>query len=64
MWHLSKQVDDILLADYMTVFDLRSGKCRIFILFLVYALVYPSIASNLLTLDVLSPWYDSVYTNK
>ena len=34
-----------------------------FITFLVYALVYPIIASNLVILDNLSPWYDSVYTH-
>ena len=33
-----------------------------FITFLVYALVYPSIASNLTTLDTLNTWSESVLT--
>ena len=48
------------LAAYITVFDPIWGKHRRFIPFLVYDLVYLIIASNLATLDNLSPWYYSV----
>ena len=49
-----------LLAAWITVFDTRRGKHRRFIPFLVYDLVYLSIAINLVTLDTLCPWYDYV----
>ena len=52
-----------LLDVYITVFDPRRDKRRCFIPFLVYALVYPSIASNLVALAALSPWPD-YYTIK
>ena len=55
MWLLSIQVNNGLLAVYITVFDPRRGKRRCFITFIVYSLVYPSIASNLVTLATLSP---------
>ena len=58
IWHLSTQVNDGNIAAYITVFDPRRGKCRRFNPFLVYALVYPSIPSNLITLATLSPWSD------
>ena len=63
MWHLITQVNNGDLADQITVFYPRRGKCRRFITFLVYAMVYPSISSNLVTLATLSPWYDSVCTH-
>ena len=53
MWHLSTKVNVVDLATYISVFDSSMGKRRRFIPFLVYALVYPSIASNLVTLDTL-----------
>ena len=62
VWHISKQVNVGLLAAYITVFDTMRGKCRRFINFLVYALIYLSISNNLATLATLSPWYDSVCT--
>ena len=62
MWHLSTQRTYSNLAYYITVFDTRRDKRRRFIPFLVYALVYPSIASNFVTLDTLSTWSDSVCT--
>ena len=55
MWHLSTQVNNGLLAAYMNVFDPRRGNRRCFIPFLLYDMVYPSIASNLVTLATLSP---------
>ena len=58
--HLSTQVNDIDLAACINVFDPRRGKCSRFVPFLVYSLVYPSIASNLVTLATLSPWSGSV----
>ena len=60
MWHLSTQANNGIIAVYITVFDLRRGKRRCFIPFLVYALVYLSISGNLVTLDTLSPKSDSV----
>ena len=63
MWHLSTQVNNGLLAVYITVFDLRRGNLRFFIPFLIYDLVYPSIASNLVTFATLSQNSDSVYTH-
>ena len=51
-----------LLSDYITVFDPRRDMRRCFIPCLVYAMVYPCIASNLVTLDTLSHWSDSVCT--
>ena len=62
MWHLSTQVNNGILAVYITIFEPWGGKRRCFISFMVYALVYPSIASKLLNLDTLSPKSDSVYT--
>ena len=63
VWHLSIQVNNGLLADYIAVFDLRRGKSRRFIPFLVYALVYPSISNNLVTLATLSPWSEFFCTH-
>ena len=61
--HLSTQANNGLLAAYITFFDLRRGKRRCFIPFTIYALVYPSISSNLVTLANLSPWSYSVCTH-
>ena len=63
VWHLITQVNDGILAAYITVFDPRRGKRRRFIPFLGYYLVYPIISSNLVTLATLSPWYDYVCTH-
>ena len=60
MWHLSTPVSDSDMAAYISIFDLMRDKCRRFIPFLVYNLVYPSIASSLVTLATLSPCSDSV----
>ena len=56
-------MNDSDLAAYITVFDPRRSNRRRFIPFLVYDPVYPSIASNLVTLDTLIPWSDSLYTH-
>ena len=61
--HLVTQVNNSLLAAQFIVFYLRRSKRRIFIFFLIYVLVYPSIYSILATLDALSPWSDSVCTH-
>ena len=53
MWHLSTQVNNGLLAIYITVFDPRRGKLRFFTSFLVYALVYTINSSNLRDLGYL-----------
>ena len=63
MCHLSIQVNNSLLVVLITVFDPRRDKRKCFIPVLVYALVYPSIASNLVTFITLSPKSDSVYTH-
>ena len=63
VWHLNTQVNNSLLAAHITVFGPRSKNSRCFIPCLVYALVYPSIASNLVTLDTLSPWSNSLCTH-
>ena len=63
MWHLRTQVNDGNLSAWITLFDPSRFNSRRFIPFLVYALLYPIIASNLVTLDTLSPWYDSVRTH-
>ena len=63
VWYLITQLNNGDLAAYITVFDPRRGKRRRFIPFLVYALVYPSIASNLVTLATLSPWSDYLCTH-
>ena len=63
MWNIITQGNNGLLSSYITVFDLRRVNCRRFIPFLIYALVYLSIASNLVTLDNLSPYPDSVFTH-
>ena len=60
MCRLSTQVNDSDLAAYITVFDPRRDKRRRFIPCLFYALVYPSIDSNILTLATRSPLCDSV----
>ena len=62
VWHLITQVNNGLLAAYITVFDLRRDKRRCFIPCLFFALVYLSIASNIVTLATLSPWSNSVCT--
>ena len=61
--HIITKVNNGIIAAYITVFDLMRGNRRYFILFIVYSLVYPSIASNLVKLATLSPWYDSVHTH-
>ena len=61
VWHLITQVNDVILAVYITFFDPRKDERRRFIPFLFYALVYLSISSNFVTLDTLSPWYYSFY---
>ena len=61
VYHLIKQVNNGLLDAYITVFDLRRDNRRCFIPCLVYALVYPSISSNLVTLVTLSPRNESVW---
>ena len=63
VWHLSTQVNKILLAAYITVFDPRRDNHRCFIPCMVFALVYPSIASKLVTLATLNPQSDSVCTH-
>ena len=63
MWYLSTQVNGSILSAYTIVFDLNRGNLRQFIPFLVYALAYPSIASNLVTLATPIPWSDFVYTH-
>ena len=63
VWHLSTQMKNGDLDAYITVFGPRRGKRRRFIPFLVYALVYPIISSNLVTLDTLSPWSYYVCTH-
>ena len=60
VWHLSIQMNDGDLAAYINIFEIRRGKHRRLINFTVYALVYPSIAINLVTLDNLSNWFESV----
>ena len=51
------------LPVYITVFDPSRVKRRRSIPFLVYALVYPGIAIDLVTLATLSPRSDSVCTH-
>ena len=63
VWHLSTQVNYGIITFYIIVSDPRRGERRRFILFLVYALVYPIISSNLVTLTNLSIWSDSVSTH-
>ena len=63
VWNPSTQVNGDILAAYITVFDPIRGKHRLFIPFLVFVLVYTSIASNLATLDTLSLCSDSVRTH-
>ena len=63
VWHLSTQANNGLLDAYITDFEPRRGKRRCFITFMVYALVYISIASNLVNLANLSLKSDSVYTH-
>ena len=63
VWHISTQVNNGLLAVYITVFDPRRCKRRRSIPFLVYAPVYPSISSNLVNLDTLSSNSYSVCTH-
>ena len=60
VWHLISQVNDCVIAAYINVFDPRNFKHRHFIPVLVYHLVHTSIASNLIILANLSPWYESV----
>ena len=61
--HLITHVNHGILTAEITVFDPRRDKRRCFIPCLVYALVYPIIASNHVTLATLSPWYDSICTH-
>ena len=61
--HLSTQVNDSYIAAYTNVFDPRRDKRSWSIPFLVYALVYPIIACNLVTLDTLSPWSEYFCTH-
>ena len=63
VWHLSTQVNNGLLAACITVFDPRRDKRRCFISCLFYALIYPRISSNLVTLDTLIPKYESICTH-
>ena len=63
VWHLRTLVNNGILAAYIYVFDPRKNKRRCFIPCLVYDLLYPSIDSNLVTLDTLSPRSDSVCTH-
>ena len=63
VWHLISQVNHSDLAAYITVFDPRRDKRRRSIPFMIYALFYPSISSNLVTLNTLSPWSDYVRTH-
>ena len=63
MCHLNTQVNYSDISAKVNVFDPRRGKRRRFIPFLVYALVYPSIASNLVNLTTLIPWSEYVYTH-
>ena len=63
VFHLITQMNNGIIAAYITVFDLRRGNRRRFIPFLVYDMVYPSIASNLVILATLSPWSNSVCTH-
>ena len=51
LWRLRTQVNYSDLASYITVFDPRRDKRRCFITFLVYDLVYPGIAGNLVPFD-------------
>ena len=48
-------MNDSDLSVYIYVFGLSIGKSRGFITFFVYALVFPIIATNLVTLATLSP---------
>ena len=63
MWHLNTQVKDGILAVYINVFEPRMGKRRRFINFMVYPMVYSSIAIKHVTLDTISPWYEYVCTH-
>ena len=58
--HLSTQANNGLLDIYIAVFEQRRDKRRCFIPYLVYSLVYTSIASKHVTLATLSPRSDSV----
>ena len=59
VWHFSTKANDGILYVYVTVFEPRRVKRRQLINFLVYALVYPSIDSNLVNLAILSNWSES-----
>ena len=63
VWHLMTQVNNGLLAAYITDFDPKRDKRRCFIPCLVYALAYLSIASNLVTLATISPRSECVCTH-
>ena len=63
VWHHSTQVNNSYLAAHINVSDLRRSKRRHFIHFMVYALVYPGISSNLVTLATISPRYESMFTH-
>ena len=63
MWHIITQVNGNDIAAQINVFDPSRGKRWRFIPFLFFALVYPSISSNLVTLATLITWSDSVCTH-
>ena len=50
-------------SEYQLMHAYRTDNRRCFILCLVFALVYPSIAENLVTLATLRPWSDSFCTH-
>ena len=60
VWHLSTKLNNGIIAAWISVSDLKRGKHKRFIPFLIYALLYPSISSNLVNLATLIPWFDSV----
>ena len=63
VWNLSTQVNNGFLAAYITVSDPSRYKRRCFLPFMVYALVYTIIYSNLVNLATLSPRPESVYAH-
>ena len=63
VWHLITQINGGDIDAQITVFYPRRDKRRRFINFLVYTLVYMSIASNLMTLATLSNRSEYFCTN-